>query len=152
MRARDAMVTDVIAVRAETPVDEIVRLLTTHRIGSVPVVDGEGRVVGIVGETDLFLQERSLPLTRVTLPQLFGQPVNPESGQLDEAYARARGLTAGDVMTREVITVDAEDDLGQVAWLMAQQKLEHAPVLDGGRLAGSISRSDVLRVLATTGR
>ncbi len=151
MKARDAMVDKVIAVRDQTTVEEIMRLLTTRGISSVPVLDGEGRLLGIVSESDLFLQERNLPFTEVTLPELFDRPVNPDSGQLDEAYARARGLPASEVMTREVITVDAEDDLGQAAWLMAQKKLEHAPVLDGGRLVGIIARSDVLRALATTG-
>ena len=148
MKARDAMVTEVITVRVETPVAEIVRLLTTHRISGVPVVDDAGRVLGVVGEDDVFLHERTLPFTEVRLPELFDQPVNPDSEHLDEAYARARGLTAGEVMTREVIAVDAEDDLGQVAWRMTQEELEQAPVLEGGRLVGIIARSDVLRALA----
>ncbi len=68
MKARDAMVVEVITVRPETTVDELVRLLTMHRVGGVPIVDDESRAVGIVAEPDLFLQERTLPFTEVTLP------------------------------------------------------------------------------------
>ncbi len=153
VKARDAMVAGVVAVQGETPVEEIVRLLTAHELSAVPVVDEAGRVVGMIDQSDVFLQERHLPFTEVTLPELFDQPVNPDSAGLDEAYARARGMTAGEVLareSREVVTVDAEEDLGQVAWLMAREKLERAPVLDGGRLVGTISRGDVLRALART--
>ncbi|MBU4225850.1 MAG: CBS domain-containing protein [Chloroflexi bacterium] len=148
MKAKDVMTRDVIAIRPDTTVEAIARLLTEHRINSVPVVASReaGRVVGIVSESDLFLKEKGIPFSAVKLPALFRQWVDP--ARLAEIYEGARHHTAADVMTREVICVDVEDDVGHVAWLMAQRNLKRVPVLREGVLAGIITRADIIGMLA----
>ena len=73
--------------------DEIVRLLTKHRINAVPVVDEEFHVIGMVGEDDLFLKEKGIPFSLVKLPTLCKQWVDPR--RLEEIYANSRHHTAG---------------------------------------------------------
>jgi CBS-domain-containing membrane protein len=146
MKAQDIMTRQVITVRADTAVDDIAHLLGQRHIGSVPVIDEEGRVVGIVSESDLFLKPAGIPFSAVKLPTLFKKWVDP--ARLAEIYAEAHRHMAADVMTREVVCVDVEDEIGHVAWLMAQRDLKHMPVLREGKLAGMITRADVIRMLA----
>jgi len=61
MRADQIMTTDVTTVHADTTIEEVARLLTTRRIGSVPVVDDENRVVGVVNDEELFTSEKGIP-------------------------------------------------------------------------------------------
>ncbi len=150
MQAQDIMTREVITVRADTTVDEIAHLLGQRHIGSVPVVDEERRVVGIVSESDVFLKPAGILFSAVKLPALFKQWVDP--ARLAEIYAEAHRHTAADVMTREVICVDVEDEIGHVAWLMAQRDLKHVPVLREGKLAGMLTRADVIRMLAREGQ
>jgi CBS-domain-containing membrane protein len=146
MKASEVMTPDVITVRAETTVDEIARLLTEHRINAVPVVDDEFHVIGMVSENELFLKEKGIPFSLVKLPALFRQWVDPS--QLEEIYAESRHHTAADVMNRTVISVEANDDVGQAATLMLKHKLTSLPVLRDGVLEGIVSRADILRLLA----
>ena len=71
--------------------------------------------------------------------------------RLAEIYAEARRHTAADVMTREVICVEEKEHVGHAAWLMAQRGLKHVPVLSDGALAGTITRADLIRMLAREG-
>lgn len=146
MKVSEIMTKDVITVRPDTTVSEIARLLTTHRIHAVPVVDEEQRVIGIVSESDLFLKEKGMPFTAVKFPALFKQLVEPN--RIVEVYEAARHHTAQDIMTREVVCADVNDDIGHVAWLMAQRGVVSVPVLKDGKLAGIVSRSDLIRLLA----
>lgn len=145
MRAKDGMTRNVIAVRPDTTVEEIARLLTEHNISSVPVTDADGHVLGIVTENDLFLKEKGIPFSAVKLPALFKQWVDPV--RLAEIYENARHHTAADVMTREVVCVDADEDIGHVAWMMAQRDLRRVLVQENGVLVGIITRGDILRLL-----
>jgi CBS domain-containing protein len=150
MKVQHIMTTPVIRVRADTTVEEIARLLTTYRIGAVPVVDDEDHVIGIVSESDLFLKEKGIPFSAVKLPALFKQWVEPS--RLAEIYESARHHTAADIMTTDVVCVNVKDDIGHVAWLMAQRDLKRVPVLRGGKLVGIITRTDLIRLLVKAER
>lgn len=146
MKTREIMTREVIRIHVDTTVNEIARLLSEHRIGSLPVVDEEDRVIGIVSESDLFLKEKGMPFSAVKVPTLFQRWVDPD--RLTEIYEGARHHTAADVMTTEVVCVDVEDTVGHAAWLMAQRNIKRIPVLENGKLAGIISRADIIRLLA----
>lgn len=146
MRAEHIMTREVVAIKADTTVDEIARLLSEHRIGGLPVVDDENRVIGIVSESDLFLKEKGMPFSAVKVPTLFKRWVDPD--RLTEIYEDARHHTAADVMTSKVICVDVDDSVGHAAWLMAQRNIKRVPVLQNGVLAGIITRADIIRLLA----
>ena len=104
MLAQDIMTRQVITVRADTTVDEIAHLLDSHHIGSVPVVDEQGHVVGIVSESDLFLKPTGIPFSAVKLPTLFKRWV--DLARLAEICAEAHRHTAADVMTRFYIDLE----------------------------------------------
>jgi CBS domain-containing protein len=142
----DVMTKDVIAVRADTPLQEIARLLKEHRIGGVPVIDGEGEVIGIVSEGDLFLKQKRVRRLGMRAPAIFDQVIEP--GNIAEIYERSRHLKAADVMTKAVATVQPQDQVGQVAETMMRDGLRCVPVTHDGKLVGVISRSDIIHPLA----
>src|SRR6516165_10562191 len=139
------MTVNVISVSEDTAVHEIVSLLLKYRISAVPVIDGGRRVVGIVSEGDL-LRGEGTSQTRVHHPWwleavFVGQTV---------AYDKARGARASAVMTRNVITVDEEKPLNQIAELLERHHIKRVPVLTDGKLAGIVSRANLLHGLANT--
>lgn len=145
MKARDIMTTKLVTVKASTTVGEIARLLVTHRISAVPVVDDEQRLLGIVSEDDLVLMARRMPFSIEQMPALFGQWVDPEL--LEQNYAHARRLTAADAMTTRVACMDADAEIGDVAWYMARRRLPRVVVISDGRPIGIITRADLVRLL-----
>jgi len=145
VQAKDIMTVNVISVSEDTAVHEIVSLLLKYRISAVPVIDGGRRVVGIVSEGDL-LRGEGTSQTRVHHPWwleavFVGQTV---------AYDKARGARASAVMTRNVITVDEETPLNEIAELLERHHIKRVPVLTDGKLAGIVSRANLLHGLANT--
>ena len=117
---RDVMTGNPTTVSRSTPVEQIVRLLNSHRVGAVPVVDLDGRPVGIVSETDLGPRSRR---------ELIGSV----------------GLVAADLMSCPVHTVSASAGLGEAARLLRAKGVKRLPVVDdGGFLVGIVSRGDML--------
>jgi CBS-domain-containing membrane protein len=134
----DVMATPVVGVQPDTSFKETVRLLQEHRISALPVVDPDGRLLGIVSETDLALKEEHLP----------DDPVPFFAGAARrEQRAKARGITAGDFMSTPVETVLPGASLNAAARLLHRRGVRHLPVVDHlGRVVGIITRRDLLKV------
>jgi CBS-domain-containing membrane protein len=137
MQARDVMTRKIITVSESSPVHEIVNGLLRHHISAMPVVDDSGRPVGIVSEGDLLRSEGTSPKE----PVLAGRTV---------AQDRAHGRTASAVMTRNVVTVNEDAPLSEIAALLERHHIKRVPVLRNGRLVGIVSRANLLHGLADT--
>jgi CBS domain-containing protein len=143
MHAADIMTPDVIAVDADTPLDQVVALMLENGISGVPVVD-HGNLVGIISEGDL--------LRRVELG------TQPRRSHLLEAlssatslaadYARTHGRKASDVMTTDVIAVADATPIAAIAELMETRQIKRVPVVRDGKLVGIVSRANLLHALA----
>jgi CBS-domain-containing membrane protein len=141
---RDVMTRAVLSVGPETPIKDVARLLIEHRISGMPVVDDAGRVLGVISEGDLLVKEQQPRATRHRpLARLFG-----DSAETRQALAKAEALTAGDAMTAPAITIEASSPVGAAASLMIERKVNRLPVTEDGRLAGIVTRADVIRTFA----
>ena len=142
--AADVMTTAVITVRPETSIHEIAKLLCDHHISGVPVVGDDEQLLGIVSEGDLIGHARLAGEQRRSWWQTFlnGPTV------LAQDYAKLHGRTASDVMTREVVTVPETTSVAETARVLEQHRIKRVPVLRYGRLAGIVTRSNLLQVLA----
>lgn len=134
MRAKDVMTSPVITVTPKTHCKEAAALLIQHRISALPVVDGNGRLVGLVSEADL------LPLEATPDPRSQATPLPPRGLPLPTLVE--------EVMTPEVYIVDEQTDLGVVAQRMLDEKVKRFPVMRGNELVGMVSRHDLVRVIA----
>jgi CBS domain-containing protein len=149
MRADQIMTTEVMTVHADTTVEEVARLLTTRRVGSVPVVDDDNRVVGVVNDEELFTSEMGIPFSAVRVPVLFEQWARPDRAV--EIYANARQNTAKDVMSFEYVCIDVNASVGHITQLMVERNLHRVLVTRNERLVGIITRLDLIRMLANSG-
>jgi|DewCreStandDraft_5_1066085.scaffolds.fasta_scaffold00164_57 CBS domain-containing protein len=141
------MTRPVITVRPDTRVGEIARLMVEHAISGIPVVDDAGRVVGIVTESDLIVRHARLHFP-VYLPILGEVIPIGNLRRLNAELRRALGTTAADVMTSPVRTVDVDTPLEEVVTLLVDHRIGRVPVLEQGRLAGIITRADIVRLIA----
>jgi CBS domain-containing protein len=144
MNAQDAMTRDVVTVGPQTTVGEIAGLLVRHRISAVPVVSDDGRVIGIVSQTDLgHRSETGTEKRRKWWLDLFA-----DADAKAREYIKSHGLKAQDVMTRVIVSVPKTASLAEVADVLDTHRIRQVPVMDDGRLTGMISRTDLVRKLA----
>lgn len=141
--ARDLMTPDVVTVPPETPVMAMARLLADRGISAVPVVDAEGKVLGIVTEADLI---RRLAGEEDKPSSWFGSLFSDPASQA-ERYARTHGVTAKDLMTEKVVSVAPDTTAAHVAQMMEKQNIRRVIVLENDKLKGIVSRADLLRAL-----
>ncbi len=133
----DVMTHTVVAVGRNARFKEIVETMQEWKVSALPVLEGDGRVVGIVSEADLLPKEEYRESDPARLEQLR---------RLGDV-AKAGGLTAGELMSTPVVTVHADATLAEAARTMAQRRLKRLPVVDAeGRLQGVVSRADLLKV------
>jgi len=147
MKASELMTRDVISVRPDTPTSRIARLLLDKGISAVPVVDETDAPVGIVSEGDLIGREEPDREARrdwwlALLAE--GEPLNTDF----VASLRHKEHLARDVMSSPVVTVDENTDAGEIARILQSYHIKRVPVLRDGRIAGIVSRADLLRALA----
>ncbi|MFF7274914.1 CBS domain-containing protein [Streptomyces griseorubiginosus] len=127
----DVMTHTVVAVGSEAPFKEIAELLDQWKVSALPVLAGEGRVVGVVSEADLMAKEEFR---------------DTEEGDPAERH-KAGAVTAGELMSAPAVTVHADASLAEAARIMARRHVKRLPVVDGvGLLQGVVSRSDLLKV------
>ncbi len=143
-RVRDVMTAKVIAVQQRTPYKQIAVMLRESRVGAFPVLDDDGEVIGVVSATDLLAKEA---FAAVEDPRLSRPPIRLRARPHARERAKANGLTAGDLMTAPAVTIGPDDTVRHAAQLMSDRRVKRLPVVGpDGRLAGIISRSDVLAV------
>lgn len=145
MKARDVMTQPVISVDADAPINLAIRLLLQKKISGLPVVDATGNLVGVVTEGD-FLR-RAETGTQHTQPRWLEFLMGP--GLLADQYVKAHGRKVGEVMTRDVKTVDEATQLEDIVALMERNNIKRVPVLRGKKLVGIVTRANLLRALAS---
>lgn len=146
MRVGELMTPNPVAVGEDTPVEEIARLLVERRVNGVPVVDGSGRLLGMVTEGDLVhraADERLEPRESVWKENFWKSVFRrPRPGE-----DKAEGRTAREVMTAEVVTVAPDTDVATAARLFVEHGVKSLPVVEDERVVGMVSRYDLLRRL-----
>jgi CBS domain-containing protein len=134
---RDVMTTRVVAVRKDASFKDMAAMLRHSRISAFPVVDGAGRVIGVVSEADLLVKEAV---------QADGTSLLAALRHVREDD-KAAGSTAGDLMTQPAVTISPDAAVEEAARRMYDGRVKRLPVVnDTGRLIGIISRVDVLTV------
>ena len=150
LQARDIMTTEVITVSPETLVSDLAKTLAGKNIGGVPVVDADGRLVGIVTQSDLVERVQELELPPAINILDFHVYLQIPS-HLFRKVEKMLGATVADVMSPKPVTVSPETPVPQIAALMAKQKIHTLPVLEQGKIVGIIGKMDLVRAVAREG-
>lgn len=133
MLVKEVMTAPAVTITEEATVKEGLQLLARHDVTALPVVDRDGRLVGVVSEADLL---------RDVLPR------DPRSHLLPREPTNTPAGSVGDVMTRLSLTVSPGSDLAEAADLMADTAVKSLPVVEDGQVVGVVSRSDIVHLLA----
>ena len=139
------MKSDVFTIRDTQTVAEAVQQMLDHRTSGLPVVDGRGRVVGFVSDGDVMksLADAGMPVVDLTYSlSVFADDVN-----FDMRLAHLMNANVMDVATERVVSVDVGTPIERVCTVLGEGRIKKLPVLDRGRLVGTVSRSDVNRAL-----
>ena len=137
---KDVMTTRVVSMKKDASFREMAAALREYRVSAFPVVDADEKVIGVVSEADMLTKE-ALGSEPQGMPGMI-------TGLLRHSeHAKARAITAGDLMSSPPVTVTPEDTLEHAAKLMYARKVKRLPVVDpGAHLVGIISRADVLAI------
>ena len=146
LKATDIMTRDVITVKPDTTLEELARILIRYQITGAPVVDDNGNLKGIVTENDLISKNSRLHIP--TLLRLFDAFIPLGTSRLEIEIKKMAAYTVDDICTKEVITVDSETSVEDIATIMTEKKIHLLPVLKDGRLIGIIGKKDLIRSIA----
>ena len=146
---RDIMTTDLITVTPDMDIAKAAKTLLDNRINGAPVVDDSGRLIGILCQSDLIVQQKKLPI-----PTLFtfldGIIQLTSTKQIEKQVRKIAALKVSEAMTPKPVTVRPDTGLETVAALMVDSSFHTLPVVEDSRLVGIIGKEDVLRTLLTT--
>jgi CBS-domain-containing membrane protein len=142
------MARDVLVARPDTPVSDLARRMYESRQSSVPVVDDEGTVVGIVTMTDLVARNANLHFPRYL--QILDSVIYLESTkEYEQELRKVLASTAGELMTTPVRTVRVGTDAGDAAAELFERKITALPVVDeAGHLVGLVSQYEFVKLIA----
>ena len=146
LKAKDIMTTEIITVSPDTEITSAAKILLEKRINGLPVVDAYGRLVGILCQSDLVAQQKSIPLPSVfTLLESFIPLTSMK--RIDKEVEKIAALTVKQAMTPDPVTVSPETEIEEVARLMVDHKYHTLPVIEEDKLVGVVGKEDVLKTL-----
>ncbi len=150
IKAREIMTRDVVTLAAEMDFAAAARVLLDNHFNGAPVVDDQGRLLGILCQSDLVAQQKRLPVpTLFTLLDSFVQLTSTK--HLEKQVRKIAALTVAEAMTSDPVTVTPDTTIETIAGLMVDSNLHTLPVEEDGKLVGIIGKEDVLRTLVQGG-
>jgi CBS domain-containing protein len=148
MKAADVMVTNVITVGPDACVQDVARILLDSRISGVPVVESNGKLLGIVSEGDLM--RRAEAGTGRRRPWWLAILTGREA--LASEFVKEHSRRVTDVMTRNVVTATPDAPLSTIATLLERNAIKRVPIVHEGKVVGIVSRANLLQALASLGK
>lgn len=144
LKAKDIMKRDVITVSPETTVEELGRLFIEKGISGAPVVDSGGKLVGVVTENDLISQNKRLHIP--TILRLFDAFIPLEStSTIEKEIKKMSASTVAEICTKDVVTIDEETSVQDIATVMTEKRIHLLPVLKEGKVIGIIGKHEVIK-------
>jgi CBS domain-containing protein len=138
---KDIMTKRVVAVHVDASFKEMASRLRQERVSAFPVIDDDGKVIGVVSEADLLPKETLDAGWAAGIPEMTAQVLHPRDQE------KAESVTAADLMTQPAVTAASGDTVEHAARVMYVNRVKRLPVVDAqGHLVGIVSRADVLSV------
>ena len=143
--AKDIMTKEVITVNADDTIEKVAQLMLNHHVSGMPVVDGEGKLVGIISEGDLLIQDKEIKAPAMTV--FLGGIIYLENPRrFNKELKRIIALKVSELMSQKVYSVGPEDPIEKVIKIMSEKEVNRVPVLDDNkRVLGIISRQDIIK-------
>ncbi|MDD4894835.1 MAG: CBS domain-containing protein [Candidatus Omnitrophica bacterium] len=146
MLIKDIMTKNVITVNPEMDIHKLAELFVSKNISGAPVVDKSAKLLGIVREEGIIFQDKKVHLpTFVSLSVGF---LALGTGRYDEEIKKIAANKASDIMEKDIATISPDMTIEDVATLMLEKEAYYLPVLDKGKLAGVVTKKDIVRAIA----
>jgi CBS domain-containing protein len=137
MKVEDLMTRDVLTASPETSLKDVAGILSSHGVSGLPVVDADGRILGVVSEADILRKEQGRGGRRGgVLGWLLDR---------DELDPKLEARTAGEAMTSPALTIEPARPASEAARLMVEKGINRLPVVSHDRLLGIVTRADLVR-------
>ena len=146
LKAKDIMSTRLITVSPETEIIQATKVLLDNNINGVPVTDEAGKLVGILCQSDLVVQQKKFPVPSF-FTLLDGLIPLTSMKQLKKEVQKIAAVTVAQAMTPDPIFVGPDTGIEEVAALMVDNNFHTIPVVDAGKLVGVVGKEDILRTL-----
>lgn len=147
LTARDIMTKDVYTVQEDTDITDLAKKFVDHNVHTLPVLDQEGTLIGIVTQTDLVEQDK--PLHIPTVISLFDWVIYLESPKkFTEEVHKVTARKVGEICTKELVTCSPSEPVSKVATLMVDNKVHLIPVVENKKMIGVVSRLDIIRSMS----
>jgi CBS domain-containing protein len=150
LTAKDIMTTDVITALPEQDVLATAKTMIENKINGLPVIDDQGLLIGIITQSDLIAQQKTMRLPSV-FTILDGLVPMTSTRQFEDEIRKMSALKVEDAMTGKVVSVTPETSVNEVATIMVERKFHTLPVVDQGMLVGVLGKEDVLKTLLPGG-
>jgi CBS domain-containing protein len=147
VKAKDVMTSPVISIEPDATVSQAIAIMLRRRVSGLPVIDKEGRLVGMLTEGDLL--RRVETGTQRQRPRLLELLVG--AGKLAEEYTHSHGRKVDQIMSDHPLTISEETPLNEVVSLMEKQQIKRVPVVQGEHVVGIVSRANLIHALAAAG-
>jgi CBS domain-containing protein len=138
MKVADVMTEKVFTASPDMPLKQVAERMLQYGISGMPVVDGEGRLVGVISETDILFKERAAPERDGLVDWLVHYGEDPPAAKL-------AARTVGEAMTTPAVTIKPRRSLAEAAALMLDLDVTRLPVVEGDLLVGIVTRADLVR-------
>jgi len=146
LTARDIMSKEIVSVSTTTSLKDLAHTFVETRFSNLPVLDEEGRLVGIISETDLVEQQR--PLHIPTVMTLFDWVFSfGNEKRFKEEVDRVTAATVGELYHKDLVTCSPDTTVRDLAALMSQHKVHLLPVIENDKMIGVVARLDLIRVM-----
>lgn len=145
MKVREIMTRPVVVAREDTTLEEIARTMLERRVGAMPVVDEQGKLSGIITESDFTARDCGIPFSTFRAPQVFGQWLSREG--CERIYEAARRTTAKQIMNPHVMTVTEGETVERLLEMMLDYDRKRIPVVRDGAPVGIVARHDILKMM-----
>ncbi len=143
MRAKDIMTNSIVSISEEGSIDQAVELMLNNRISAILVLDDDQRLLGLISEGDLMRRVRD---RQAQHRSWWLELLSNEGAALD--YIKTRSERVADVMTRNMITVDEDTKVEDIALTLERNRIKRVPVTKDGVAVGIVSRADLIQAIA----
>ncbi|GBD98692.1 hypoxic response protein 1 [bacterium BMS3Abin07] len=144
VKARDIMRKEVITVSPETSVEDLGRMFIDNDISGAPVIDENGELYGIVTENDLISRNKKFHIP--TVLRIFDALIPLEStSSVEKEIRKMTASKVGEICSRDVVTIDGETTLAEMATLMSEKKIHLLPVVEGKKIVGIVGKKELIR-------
>jgi len=145
MNVKDLMATPVITTHEDDTLHQAALKMIENKVGCLPVINDEGKLTGILSESNFIAESHSIPFSRDHAPQLFGRWMDRD--EIEKMYDEARNVKVKQIMTNNVISLTEDQPIEDLIDKLIKYGFYRYPVVRDGKPVGIVSKRDFLKLL-----